>query len=180
MRNCARSPPFWLVCARRKAGCLECENMTDRGPPIREELKAEYEAGRSFERRFGERGQPDPAETGRLREPRSWLARTSDELKSWFGDQNAQRRRQWDEAAGDHRGQGPAVDLDEDARITADLSAAFSRDVRLDASDIRIGVRDGAVSLDGTVRINADRALAEAIAHKIRGVVAVSDHLTVA
>ena len=127
--------------------------MTDRGPPMHENLKAEYEAGRTFERRFGEHGEPSPADAGRFHEPRSWLARTSDELKSWLGDQNAQRRRQWDEAAGDHTGQGPTVDMDEDARITADLSAALSRDARLDAGDIRIAVRDGAVDLwTATVR----------------------------
>ena len=53
-------------------------------------------------------------ETGRYAEPRSWMDRTKDEIAAWFGSTDAMRRRQWDEAAGDHTGEGPVRQLDAD------------------------------------------------------------------
>jgi osmotically-inducible protein OsmY len=70
--------------------------------------------------------------------------------------------------------------MDEDTRITHDLGAALTADRRLDASDIRLAVSGGVVTLDGTVRVNADRMFAEAAAWKVRGVVGVRNNLTVA
>jgi osmotically-inducible protein OsmY len=153
--------------------------MIERQP--NRDLDAEYEAGRSFERRFGEKAAPMDGRggEGRFAEPRSWVARTTDEVKAWFGDRDALRRRQWDEAAGDHTGQGPAVEMDEDSRITAELSTALASERNLDASNIKVAVRAGVVTLDGMVRISADRTLAEAAAWKIRGVVGVRNNLFV-
>ena len=45
---------------------------------------------------------PNPRE-GRGDEPRSWWDRTQDEVSSWFGDENARRRREWDERQEDVR-----------------------------------------------------------------------------
>jgi len=49
---------------------------------------------------------PNPREA-RGDEPRTWWDRTQDELGAWFGDENARRRREWDERqAGVHSGRG--------------------------------------------------------------------------
>ena len=55
----------------------------------------------------------------------------------------------------------------------------LARERNVDAGDIKIGVRAGVVTLDGLVRISADRTLAEAAAWKIRGVVGVRNNLFV-
>jgi osmotically-inducible protein OsmY len=43
---------------------------------------------------------PNPRES-RGEEPRTWWDRTQDEVSSWFGDESARRRREWDERQAD-------------------------------------------------------------------------------
>lgn len=45
---------------------------------------------------------PNPRES-RGDEPRTWWDRTQDEVSSWFGDESARRRREWDERQADVR-----------------------------------------------------------------------------
>jgi hypothetical protein len=45
---------------------------------------------------------PNPRE-GRGEEPRTWFDRAQDEVGSWFGDEHARRRREWDERQADVR-----------------------------------------------------------------------------
>lgn len=47
---------------------------------------------------------PNPRES-RGEEPRTWWDRAQDELGSWFGDENARRRREWDERQADVQAQ---------------------------------------------------------------------------
>src|SRR5665213_1802355 len=80
----------------------------------------------------------NPETSGRFAERRSWMDRARDEVTAWLGDRGALRRRQWDEAVGDHSGQGPAPVLDGDARILDDVSRHLTGDRVLDASRIEV------------------------------------------
>jgi len=112
-------------------------------------------------------------------EERTWWNRARDEVSSWFGDTSALARRQRDEAVGDHSGQGPMQDGDEDARILFDVNRALTDEATIDASRIRTAVRAGVVTLEGTVITSADRKRAEDLVLVVRGVTHVSNKLLV-
>lgn len=123
--------------------------------------------------------QENDLSAGGFAEPRSWGARTKDEIASWFGDTAAMRRRQWDEAAGDHSGKGPVRDIDEDVRITDELNQRLTVDRVLDASGVKVSCSDGVVALDGVVPTLASAQRAEGLATAVRGVKQVINNLVV-
>jgi len=123
---------------------------------------------------------PSRAEAGRFDEPRSWWNRTSDEVAAWFGNTGAMRRRQWDEAAGDHSGQGPVAHVDADTRMVDDLVRRLTDDTALDATRITVTAVEGVVSLDGSVTTIAGARRAEDTALAAPGVVKVRNNLVVA
>jgi osmotically-inducible protein OsmY len=122
----------------------------------------------------------DELGVGRYTERRSWLNRTTDEVASWFGNTAAMRRRQWDEASGDHTGKGPVRDVDADTRIVEDLNQRLTVDSELDASNVRASAHDGVVTLDGSVATLASAQRAEGLATAVSGVKQVVNNLTVA
>ena len=107
---------------------------------------------------------------------RPWWDRASDEVRSWFGDDDAERRRERDQS---HRGRGPRGYRRSDARISEDAHDRLTEDARLDASDIEVKVEDGEVTLDGAVRSRPDKHRAEAICEDISGVTHVQNNLRV-
>lgn len=125
---------------------------------------------------------PNPRE-GRGEEPRSWWNRTQDEVSSWFGDENARRRREWDERQADvraeHRGRGPKGYRRSDARIEEDLNDLLTDDAYLDASDIMVSVKDGEATLSGLVARREDKRRAEDLADRVLGVSHVQNNLRV-
>jgi hypothetical protein len=125
---------------------------------------------------------PNPRE-GRGAEPRSWWDRTQDELSSWFGDEHARRRREWDESQSDvqagHRGRGPKGYQRSDTRIADDLNDRLTDDAYLDASEIEVSVKDGEVTLSGLVARREDKRRAEDLADNISGVGHVQNNLRV-
>src|SRR5581483_9954868 len=140
----------------------------DRPPAGRDRDYDDYLVQRDFERRYGRAGEGPPErdprmpdDRGRFGERRSWWDRTSDELSSWFGDREAMRRRQWDEAVGHHRGKGPKDYRRTDARILDEINERLTDDPHLDASEIEVHVAAGEVTLDGRVTTSAGRRLAE-------------------
>jgi osmotically-inducible protein OsmY len=112
-------------------------------------------------------------------EPRSWLSRASDEVAAWLGDVDAAGRRQRDKAAGDHTGQGPNTYVDSDAHIRGEVNQRLTFDPQLDASNIKVEVLAGAVTLDGSVATSLERRRAEDIAMAVPGVSQVSNRLTI-
>jgi osmotically-inducible protein OsmY len=118
--------------------------------------------------------------SGRFDEPRSWMARTRDEIASWFGDTSAMRRRQWDEASGDHSGEGPTRLITADMRIVEELNHRLTIDRELDASHVQVACSDGLVTLDGSVRTSAGAQRAEGLAVSVSGVKQVDNRLIVA
>lgn len=107
-------------------------------------------------------------------ESRGFLERAGDEIASWFGDEDAARRREQD-----HRGRGPSDYTRSDERIREDVNDALTHDWRLDASSIRVTVKDGEVTLEGAVSGRTDKRRAEDVADDVTGVRHVQNNLRV-
>jgi osmotically-inducible protein OsmY len=133
---------------------------------------------------------PNPRE-GRGEEGRSWINKAADELQAFFGDEDAKRRRQWDEmrhggaergeryATGEHRGRGPRGYRRSDERIREDVSDRLTDDPWLDATYIEVEAKDGEVTLSGLVARREDKRRAEDLADACSGVTHVQNNLRI-
>lgn len=111
-------------------------------------------------------------------EDRGWFDRARDEVSAWMGDHDAQRRREHDAAVrADHRGRGPKGYRRSDERIREDVSDRLTDDGWLDASAIEVAVKDGEVTLSGTVHARDDKRRAELLAESVSGVDNVQNNL---
>ena len=111
---------------------------------------------------------------------RGWVDRVSDELASWFGDDEAEHRRQMDKMReGKHRGKGPKGYRRSDERIKEDINDRLTDYPYVDASDIVVKVQQSEVTLDGTVNDRSDKRAAEAVAESVSGVSNVQNNLRV-
>lgn len=108
---------------------------------------------------------------------RGWWDRASDEVASWFGDEDAGRRRLHDAGL---RGRGPKGYVRSDARILEDVCDRLSDDAWLDASDVEVTVEGSEVTLSGTVNSRDERRRAEDCADRVSGVTHVQNNLRVA
>lgn len=132
--------------------------------------RGDYERGYGSREQYGNRGG----------EERGWWDRASDEVSSWFGDDEAERRRRMDEQrAGQHRGRGPRGYRRSDDRIKEDVNDRLSDHDYLDASDVEVSVDNSEVTLSGTVNSRYDKRLAEDIAESVSGVTHVQNNLRV-
>jgi osmotically-inducible protein OsmY len=107
---------------------------------------------------------------------RDFLSRAGDEIASWFGDEEAARRREMDAR---HRGRGPKNYVRSDERIREDVNDGLSDDPHIDASDVEVTVSDREVTLDGTVSERFAKRHAEDIAESVLGVKHVQNNLRV-
>src|SRR5215212_3746403 len=101
---------------------------------------------------------------------RDWWDRTSDEISSWFGDEDAKRRRQMDKMYGPHRGKGPKGYTRSDEKIKEEISDKLYHDSYVDATDIDITVNNGDVTLSGMIDSREAKHRAEDIADSVTGV----------
>lgn len=124
--------------------------------------------GPGYNRGYGER---DDSLRGR---DRGFFDKAVDEVQSWFGDEDADRRRERD-----HRGRGPRNYRRSDQRISEDVHQAMTDDHHLDASDIEVAVLNGEVTLDGTVDSRMAKRHAEDCADAVSGVEHVQNNLRV-
>jgi hypothetical protein len=85
-------------------------------------------------------------------------------------------RREWSERPGFY-GRGPKGYARSDERIREDISDRLSDDHYVDASEITVLVRDGEVTLEGSVETRSMKRRAENIADAVRGVKDVHNHL---
>jgi osmotically-inducible protein OsmY len=108
----------------------------------------------------------------RARGERGWWDRTKDEVRSWFGDAEAEHRRE-----ADHRGRGPRGYTRSDDRIREDVSDWLMEDSYVDASDIEVLVVAGEVTLTGTVDTRDMKWRAENLAADVMGVKDVHNRL---
>lgn len=110
----------------------------------------------------------------RDRNDRGWFERAGDEVASWFGDEDAARRRERD-----YSGHGPTGYVRSDERILEDVNDALTDDWGVDARKIQVTVRDGDVTLDGTVPSRAQKRRAEDCVEDLSGVKNVQNNLRV-
>jgi osmotically-inducible protein OsmY len=110
---------------------------------------------------------------------RSWWDRASDEVSSWMGDEDAERRRALDEAQRGHYGRGPRGYVRSDERIREDINDRLTDDWGVDASDIDVAVAQSEVVLSGTVNSRREKRRAEDIAESVSGVQQVQNNLRV-
>jgi osmotically-inducible protein OsmY len=110
--------------------------------------------------------------------------RFSDEVSSWFGDDDAARRReqnarQGDQGAQHHRGRGPKGYTRSDERIREDVNERLTDDPYVNASEIEVSVSSCEVTLTGTVDSREAKRRAEDIAERVSGVRHVQNNLRV-
>ena len=111
---------------------------------------------------------------------RGWWDRTRDEVSSWFGDDDAERRRRMDELRDEnHRGKGPKNYKRSPERIKEDVNDKLSDHWMLDASNIEVEVKNSEVTLNGTVNNRNDKRRSEDIADSVSGVTHVQNNLRV-
>jgi osmotically-inducible protein OsmY len=111
----------------------------------------------------------------RSRSERGFMDRAADEVASWFGDEDAERRREQD-----HRGRGPSGYTRSDERIREDVHDRLTDSPYVDASNVSVTVEKGEVTLDGTVTSRAQKREAEDCVDDISGVRHVQNNLRVA
>ncbi|HKX30395.1 MAG TPA: BON domain-containing protein, partial [Blastocatellia bacterium] len=134
--------------------------------------------GSGYEGRSGD--QYDRNRYGREAETRSLLQRIEDEIKSWFGDEDAERRRRADEMRSrSHAGRGPRNYRRSDDRIREDLNERLTEDPYLDASNIEIAVESCVVTMTGTVNSRYEKRRAADLAESISGVTDINNQLRV-
>lgn len=112
-------------------------------------------------------------------EERGFFERAGDEIKSWFGDEEAERRRRMDERRMEYAGRGPRGYRRSDERIREDINDRLTEDRYIDASDIEVSVNDCIVTLTGRVDSRAAKRRTEDIAESVSGVTDVSNQLRV-
>jgi osmotically-inducible protein OsmY len=116
---------------------------------------------------------------------RPFVDRASDEVRSWFGDDAAERRRMIDEhhidpwKPGPYKGVGPRGWRRSDAGLEDDVAGRLTTAPDIDARDIEVTVADGEVTLQGSVGERAQRRRAEDLAWSCAGVRDVHNRLRV-
>lgn len=148
----------------RESGYMSQDDY-DRGSPY-------YRSNR--QERFGSRaGRPDYDMQRSRGEERDYWDKTKDEVASWFGDDEAARRRELDK----HRGKGPKNYKRSDARIEEEINDMLTDDPYVDASEIEVTVKNGEVTLTGTVDNRVTKRRAEDIVEQVSGVTHVENRL---
>lgn len=118
-------------------------------------------------RRHYDAGPDDPRfREYQSRDQRDFRDRAADEISSWFGDEDAERRR-WQDR---HRGKGPKGYIRADERILEDVNDRLTQDGSVDASEIQVSVKNGEVTLNGTVADRWEKRRAEDCADMVSGV----------
>lgn len=137
-----------------------------------------YRSGQTYGRTYDRSSEYDRDYDLSERDERGWWDRASDEVASWFGDEEAERRRYFDKAReGTYRGRGPRGYKRSDERIKEDVNDRLSDDPYIDASDVEVAVTSCEVTLTGTVDDRDAKRRAEYIAERVSGVSNVENRL---
>ena len=110
---------------------------------------------------------------------RGWWDKTKDEVSSWFGDEDAERRRNMDQWRANYRGKGPKNYQRSEERIREDVSDRLSDDPYIDASDIEVKASGSEVILSGTVNSREEKRRAEDLAESVSGIRNVQNQLRI-
>jgi osmotically-inducible protein OsmY len=139
----------------------------------------DYYSGRGYGRTDQGRDDDSYNDRGNSGRDRNWLDKTADEVSSWFGDDDAKRRRRMDELRGEHKGKGPKGYSRSDDRIRDDVNDKLSDDSYVDASEISVSVSSGEVTLTGMVNSRQEKRRAEDLAEEVSGVKNVENRIRV-
>jgi osmotically-inducible protein OsmY len=82
-----------------------------------------------------------------------------------------------EEAGGGHRGKGPSGYTRSDERIREDVNDALTEDDFVDASNVEVEVKQGEVTLTGTVPERRMKRLAEDCIERVAGIKDVNNHI---
>ncbi len=113
------------------------------------------------------------------REDRDWWDRATDEVSSWFGDDDAERRRRMDKMKGPHSGKGPKGYTRTDEKLKDDINERLYHDSHIDASDIEVTVLNGEATLTGTVENKMIKRRIEDVIESVPGITDVENRLKV-
>lgn len=116
---------------------------------------------------------------GHGRDERGWWNRAADEVMSWFGGDEDERRRRMEGRGEGHRGRGPKNYRRSDERIRDDINDRLTDNDWLDASDVEVAVAGGEVTLSGAVDSRYAKRIAEDIAVSVTGVSNMQNNLRV-
>lgn len=116
---------------------------------------------------------------GERRGDRTFWERAADEVSSWFGADDRNRRDRDERTSGPYKGKGPRDYKRSDERIREDISDRLYDDPYVDASDIEVKVNDGEVVLEGHAENKQAKRRAEDIAEAVAGVKNIENHLKV-
>ena len=129
---------------------------------------------------YNDQGNRNYDNMNRNRNDRGVWDKTKDEVASWFGDDDAERRRDRDERmSGEHKGKGPRGYQRSNERIREDVCDRLSDDDYLDATDIDVKVENNEVILTGTVNNREQKRRAEDLVESISGVRNVENRIKV-
>lgn len=87
--------------------------------------------------------------------------------------------RRYGTGAGPHVGRGPQGYQRSNERIEEDVNERLTQHGHLDASDVRVSVEDGEVTLEGTVESRRAKRLADDLTESVRGVRDVHNRLRI-
>src|SRR5690606_25759303 len=108
---------------------------------------------------------------------RNWFDRATDTVAGWFSDDDDDDDRR--ERDYGYRGHGPMGYTRSDERILEDASDALTDDWGVDARQITVSVKDGEITLDGTVPSRRQKRRAEDCVEDLSGVRHVQNNLRV-
>lgn len=107
-------------------------------------------------------------------DPRGFVDKAVDEVRSWFGDEEAEHRREED-----HRGRGPSDYTRSDERIREDANDRLTEHPLIDARQVSVTVDEGEITLSGTVRSRIEKRRAEDCVEDVSGVKHVQNNLRI-
>ena len=105
---------------------------------------------------------------------RNWFDRATDTVAGWFSDDDDEHPRERG-----YRGHGPSGYTRSDERIMEDACDALTDDWRVDARQVSVTVKDGEITLDGTVPSRDHKRRAEDCVDELSGVRHVQNNLRV-
>jgi len=126
-----------------------------------------------FGGQYGEQGQPGEPNIGRDSFGSGYGAHPAGQYSGYAATMEEKRRR------GLHSGRGPKNYRRSDERIKEDVSDRLQEDEHVDASEMEVHVKEGIVTLTGTVNSRTEKRLAEDCCENIAGVKDVLNQLRV-
>jgi len=156
----------------------------DRDEDYRRGMSGNYGRNRNYDPNIrnqeDDRGYRKGQESRYGNQDRNWWDKTTDEVSSWFGDEDAERRRRMDsQQKGEHRGKGPKDYHRSQERIMEDVCDRLCDDSYVDASGIEVKVNGSDVILTGTVDNKEAKRRAEDVVESVSGVTNVQNQLRI-